>query len=255
MANSPVILDAREFWRKYHFSTYPPNIKTPWCKSDTEQLFDRLQKNPVYGPMLADMGWDKNSVEYRFNNYGFRTDDDFDINNPTPGAMFLGCSFTTGIGLNIEDTWSHKVHTIIGGTFYNLGQGGAGFETYYRLLRAWAPVLKPFAVYTLGSFEPRRELLSDKGVDWFSVTSNEETEVFKRWFSSGAETEISRHRTFDAIRWVCKENNIPLYAPPRELYTQAIHLAKDTAARDLKHPGAPFHTHLANHLKEWDKLV
>jgi hypothetical protein len=218
--------------------------------------------------MLKNLGWDKTSIQYRFNNYGFRSDNDFDIESPSPGPMFIGCSLTMGIGLNIEDIWSHKVHSMIGGTFYNLGQGGAGSETSYRLLKAWVSIVNPTAVYTLGSFEPRRELLSDTSSNWFTSSSkigaawftphlNEQTEVFKRWFSSDAETEISRHRAFDAIRWVCKENGTPLYSPSRELCAEAIQIANSSfsVARDLKHPGTAFHTHLANNVNVWDKLA
>ena len=58
----------------------------------------------------------KNPIEYQFNNYGFRTPDDF--NNIDYGNVFLGCSHTIGIGHHLENTWSFKVNQTIGGKFW-----------------------------------------------------------------------------------------------------------------------------------------
>ena len=51
----------------------------------------------------------KNPIEYKLNNYGFRTYDDLDSSE---GNVYLGCSFTYGEGHHLENTWSYKLHKL-----------------------------------------------------------------------------------------------------------------------------------------------
>ena len=70
-----------------------------WKASDTENKFKtKLKEKPE-----AVSYWKDKSIEYRYNNYGFRTYDDF--NKDDEGIVCLGCSFTEGIGLPLEYNW------------------------------------------------------------------------------------------------------------------------------------------------------
>lgn len=106
-----------------------------WKDSDTE---DKFLKNVVDSQKLNNftdskkLYWVDKEIEYRFNNYGFRTDDDFEKDEE--GIVCLGCSFTQGIGLPIEYTWGYKLAKHLNTRFYNLGQGGKGLTTAFRLL-------------------------------------------------------------------------------------------------------------------------
>lgn len=213
---------------------------------------------------LEEEHFTETNVIYRFNNYGFRTDVDFDVNNPATGSLFIGCSFTEGVGLNIEECWAYKIAQKRGEAHYNLGQGGTGLETQYRLLRAWGPVLKPVAVFTLGSFEPRRELHKHVWMDgemaniaeiFFPSSENANSLIYKKYLSSASETEISSLRTFDAIKYLCKELNAELYTPDPDFHLEITFATKDSLARDLAHPGRLYHAHLAENLDKWVRIV
>ena len=97
-----------------------------------------------YGSDTEDM-WEKkvrenrkkyyinNPIEYKFNNYGYRTYDDFEKGKK--GILTLGCSFTEGIGLHLENTWSYKIAKHFNKPLYNLAVGGKGIrDSFERLI-------------------------------------------------------------------------------------------------------------------------
>ena len=82
-----------------------PNTIDLWHPADTETLFKQnLEKYP---DSVHLQNYLKNPITYSYNNYGFRTRDDFNLNEE--GNVFLGCSHTFGIGHHLEDTWVYKL--------------------------------------------------------------------------------------------------------------------------------------------------
>ena len=73
-----------------------------------------------------------NPIEYKLNNCGFRTNDDFDLENE--GNIFLGCSHSFGIGHHLENIWSYKLSKVIGDKFWNLSLPGTGVTSHFRIL-------------------------------------------------------------------------------------------------------------------------
>ena len=247
-----------DFLKLFGFSHNEPNSIKKWLPCDTEDLFDEHMSKKKTRNLLTAGNWTKDSIEYRFNNYGFRSDDDFDIDDPKPGNMFLGCSFTDGVGLNIEDVWSYKLNQKFGGAFYNLGQGGTGLDTQYRLFKAWAPVLKPKRAFTLGSFEPRREFISENALLRITDYNDEKhgAVFFRNYLIHEPEIIISYRRSWDAIKFIAIENNIELYVPTKDIESQACIEAKmNYLGRDLIHPGPAYHDYLVKNFDKWIRLV
>jgi hypothetical protein len=123
----------------YNHDVPGKNLRIDFWDTDNPKFFEKGKEDPDNKEYVE--YWEKNPFNYRFNNFGFRTDDDFyegqEVN------MFLGCSHTSGIGWPIEMTWSHMVHTKIGGgAFANLGLGGRGIGTGFRLFSAWSRYFK-----------------------------------------------------------------------------------------------------------------
>ena len=103
-------------------SIYLHNKILKWEGMDDKELFEKNCKK--YSDNKSLKYYKENPIEYSFNNYGFRTPDDFnDINE---GNVFLGCSDTMGVGHLLENTWPYKVNKEVGGKFWNLSQGGSG---------------------------------------------------------------------------------------------------------------------------------
>jgi|TARA_S200002703_G_C3777816_1_gene239529 hypothetical protein len=117
-------------WANYSES----NITKLWKASDTKDMFERRlsEGNKEY--------WKDKVIEYRYNNYGFRTDDDF--NGYDEGVITLGCSFTEGIGLPIEYTWGYKIAKYLNTKHWNFGVGAMGLDTAFRYLVGASEKLK-----------------------------------------------------------------------------------------------------------------
>lgn len=102
-----------------------------WSGSDQEQDFKKRIKKE--GHTQTVQHYLKNPIEYTYNNFGYRTYDDF--NRKDKGIVTLGCSYTEGVGLHLEHTWSYRIAKKLNKKFWNLGEGGFGLDKcYYNLL-------------------------------------------------------------------------------------------------------------------------
>ena len=122
----------------YQSSVYKKNEVWEWCNPDSKELFEKNCKKYPNNKSLK--YYKENPIEYSFNNYGFRTPDDF--NDKDDGNVFLGCSDTMGVGNHLENTWPYKVNKEVGGKFWNLSQAGSGIQTDFRLLYGFKDYLK-----------------------------------------------------------------------------------------------------------------
>ena len=184
------------------------------------------------------------AIEYRFNAQGFRCDNDNDVLEPHTANMYLGCSNTLGIGVNLYETWCQHVNDRVGGTMLNMGQAGGAAETCYRLAAHWIPIVRPRAVYMLSPPATRREF-------WMSNTVVEiigPRSTIPKHMVSEQEIQINRERVVSAINSVCASHSIPF----RYVYLHPI--IRDwgkmpDVGRDGTHPGPKTHKMLANHFK------
>jgi hypothetical protein len=113
-----------------------------WTGSDNIRNFANYQPNPY-----AD-----NSITYSFNEHGFRSDP-FESNDHR--MLFMGCSFTEGVGLPLEETYSSIIHQEIQQRlgvaipYWNLGLGGCGLDTIVRCYYDFYQQLRPQVVIAL----------------------------------------------------------------------------------------------------------
>lgn len=244
-------------FNKFEHGSFPANADQCWEIHDSEERFDQNFKNENSRNILTAAGWSKNSIRYQTNSHGFRMVQDMNRIIPNQGNMYLGCSITFGIGLNIEDTWAWKLNQKIGGDFINLSWPGGGIEAQYRMLKIWAERTLPKRAYTIGSFVNRRELLSNDGKiirigPWMSDL---ELKLNKHLISDD-EIKISFIRTIDAMTHVCAINGIELYAPDTvNLKDLQLSEKDDLPARDLTHRGKNWHSRLADKPHNWWKRL
>ena len=113
--------------------SYYEKLVYDWWPMDTETLFlSNLKKYPNDESLLYYLN---NPIQYKVNQYGFRTDSPFKLDNV--GNVFLGCSHTFGIGHHLENTWSYKLNQKIGGDFFNMASPGNSVQMSYRILEYW----------------------------------------------------------------------------------------------------------------------
>ena len=118
-----------------------------WCPSDTEVRFDQNMADPKQRALMEEYGWTRENVSYTFNAEGFRAEEFTDGVNDS--VLFLGCSHTVGIGVDLESSWAYKVAHSLGLRRYNLGIGAGSADTCFRLAHHWIPLLRPKYVMML----------------------------------------------------------------------------------------------------------
>lgn len=109
-----------------------------WFPSDTEQRFLSQSKE------FRDR-WEKRHFSYDINRYGFRCDEFEDIIDnyaPEDIIVFLGCSFTFGIGVAAQYTFAYRTAKHLNKAYVNLGVAGSGLDTAFRVYSGWQPILK-----------------------------------------------------------------------------------------------------------------
>lgn len=234
-------------------------------------IVSEILKDPNRKAILDKLSWTVDNIKYRANDFGYRMNENFSDLMGDECSVYLGCSITFGIGLNIEDTWSWKHSQISGLRHVNLSWPGAGIETFYRLLKIWASVLNIKRVYTLGSFFGRREILSSKKPNFSQKRGNENTNAVmfgtrnKLWYTDKDtrptsysemlldpdDLEISYLRAWDAIIGICSLNNIELLMLDKKFIK-----SQNKNARDLIHPGPEWHSEIANLPDSaWNKIT
>ena len=110
-----------------------------------------------------------NQIEYRLNNFGYRTP--YDFKNGDEVNIFLGCSHTIGYGIEFEKTWPHLLTQEIGGNIVNLAVGGCSIDRQFRELYTWMNFFKIKNIFHFQPIYAREEFLSDNKIHKFSVHS------------------------------------------------------------------------------------
>lgn len=190
--------------------------------------------------------WEDDSIIYTINNLGYRSDIDYiecDECN-----VYLGCSYTFGEEVKHADAWPSIVNKNLDDyKLYNLGIPGGGPETCYRVLKGFIGYANIKRVFLLLPVSDRREIYFRQ--EWYQIKANTEnigyTDILSGVFSR-EEMYLNNLRNLDAIKFLCVQNNIPLYM--LDVGDEKIRslIGNDCTARDLLHPGFNAHRTLAN---------
>jgi len=183
--------------------------KVYWVPNDTQQVFeDNLKKYPNSKLEY----YEKNPIEYRLNNYGFRTDDDF-VDGEV-GTVYLGCSHTFGIGHHLENVWAYKLHKKEGeGKFFNLSRGGTGLTSQYYFLKYFSTKLNIKKVYHYYPSESHYRygfMNKDSKIDtighFYHDSKNKHEKYFwDKYFMHESFNNFHQVTYKDAISNICKE--------------------------------------------------
>jgi hypothetical protein len=213
-------------------SKYPANETWSWCPMDTEA---RYQRNRAESPddLHRHGWWEHEPFYYHFNSAGFRSDE-FDLG---PGTLYLGCSYTLGIGLPHTDTWARQVSDALGTACWNLGQGGASMDTCFRLAEHWIPRLKPTRVILMSTTPARLELIDAQGRPGFYTAQDHAVPTIEAWLKHPDNARLNYSKNLRAIQQICRQENIPFH----EWSMLCLDQINSSLARDLTHPGKTAH--------------
>lgn len=142
------------FWKQ----EIPPMWSIP-VRFDTGDHHSEKAKNTEWRDLRTD-------VVYRLNNYGYRHDEDFDIDDLKKHKLILalGCSNTFGMCLPREEAWPSVLQDLIGDEYrvLNLGIGGASNDNIARIGYSSIKCLMPSTVAVCCMWAPMslREFVS-----------------------------------------------------------------------------------------------
>jgi hypothetical protein len=108
---------------------------------------------------------------YSYNELGFRGDS---IHKKGFKVMSIGCSFTEGVGVNYNETWSAQVCSHIENSVnLNFGASGRSNDYISRCLISYCDKIQPDLVLILYTFNHRKEIYTrDGGVEPFMPTTS-----------------------------------------------------------------------------------
>jgi len=245
------------YGQSWYGLNYYINTTTNECPGDFEKLFDENIADPKQRALLEKHGWTKDNVTYTFNKDGFRSEE-FTY-EPDDSVLFLGCSLTTGIGVDLERTWTYKVASSLGLRHYNLGVGGGGPDMCFRLAHHWIPRLRPKYVMMLTPYSGRMEVVVDNAIiqllpnslEHLVVVLREKIEtLYNAWLSHPANTDMNLLKCSLGVKSICDSVGTQLIEIPLDKLELETLMGPEgwsgTLGRDLLHPGVEWHQAVAD---------
>ena len=227
----------------FHANQRFANQEVNWIPGDSEDLYkyNLIHKHN----QLKQHGWIDKKISYKFNSHGFRCEE---FDSTSNSLVALGCSWTFGVGLPIEETWPYIVGKNLNLTCYNLGVGGGSHDTSFRFAFNWLEKIKPKLVIFWNTPTQRVEMLTNTRS--YNYSPNPEwlnnnpagpagVEWYKHWVTTEDNGNLNKAKNVLAVHQLCNQlgikfvwsENIPDIGPDSNAHTNAL-------ARDLSHPGA-----------------
>lgn len=203
-----------------------------WLPTDTKERYDQNLATKRY--LLEKFGWVGKEIKYKFNSLGFRSEE-FDQEDQ---AVFLGCSFTVGVGLPVEDTWAYHISKNLNLKCYNLGIGGGSMDLAFRLSYFLLKEIKPKIVFLLCPSEFRCEIFEQNDLKTFLPGEQDRLLAghgyYKSFISNKINDNMNRQKNLMAIRCLCDDLRIKFISLDQSYHIPDTH--RDYA-RDLWHGG------------------
>lgn len=248
-----------------------------WHPSDTEQRFnENLKKYQNSSDEYIKKSlkfYQENPISYQVNSEGFR---DVPLSTkPNEVDVFLGCSFTFGIGIHNEYTWTHKIAQHTKFPSINAGIGGSGPITHYRILIHLAKRFKIRNLFYLIDFNHHRyewyyDHLTNKDFSQYKFLTPHCPGISTLDFENILNERnriFSIHAMFNAVKGLCYDKGINLIPCIQQDFhyflidfknrtdfipEYAFDYSLNYAARDISHP--PILDHHAYYLYFLNKL-
>lgn len=227
-----------------HHNLRLANTELFWSGTDSLSTYKENIKNTNSRDYLNAHGWLDNdkAIVYRYNSHGFRSNE-FD---QTPSYLALGCSFTEGIGLPLNQTWPSLLSEKISSNVWNLGVSGVGLDVCFRFLDYYLNELNILGVFVLLPNINRFELHTTRGMIWVNPhwESNDANELLikKLWYSHDHNSYYNRRKNVLAMERLCQVKGIKFFT--REC--SDLETNPPSRARDMRHDGYSGHIQVSD---------
>lgn len=192
----------------------------------------------------------KESIIYSYNSDGFRSAEF----NMRPSYISLGCSFTEGIGIKEEQTWTKILEKNLQEHVWNLGVSGACLQTCFRILSYYIQNLNIKGVFLLQPFDSRFEIFTSNFWHVYNPTIADKSLAYKSWVMCQENLHIEKVKCLYAMNFLCIQQQIPFVHIDydKEIYQENLLV---DPARDIVeivgdkfpdcHPGPITNSHIA----------
>lgn len=193
-----------------------------WCSPDIEEN---------YKPFInGKKNYSKTEILYDYNKEGFRCDD-FDFKTSHP-LLFMGCSFTEGVGLPLDEVYAYHIHQRyqkylgINIPFWSLAKGGTSIDYAARMLYQFYNILKPkYIIYLMSGFYRREYCYENKYLNWYPNPSplHKSDDNFKnvgKFYSDASYAAYQSYRSLIILNNICKDLACKIYLFDMFLYKQ-----------------------------------
>lgn len=167
-----------------------------WYQTDAEENYSTIN--------TGQLNYQKDEIQYEFNSMGYRCDE-FTETSEFP-ILFMGCSYTEGVGLPLNEVWAYHLHKkIVEATnkkipFWSLAKGGTSIDYASRRFFEFGHTLKPKYVFYLLSGISRREYCfeTEEFSEWFPKSTRfyKKSDSFKAMTSIFADIEFAIHQSY-----------------------------------------------------------
>lgn len=221
---------------KYHPNSKHKNKSLDWFPMDTKELFDR--NLATRKDELEKYDWLDKKIKYQFDSLGFRKKIKNDYQND---ILFLGCSFTFGLGINYQDSFTNIVADSLAMNNVNWSIPGSSNDTAFRLCQQYLEKKSPSMVILISPSPYRLELFSDYNGESQSHNITSHLRQGDPHLGNNVECPIeffderfallNREKNMLAIEMLCSKNKIKF------LQMNAQDMTYIDFGRDLAHPG------------------
>ena len=219
------------------------NTELVWQSPLEKEQFEKMMADPVHRAYFIDKGWDRpEAITYKINSLGFRSDE-FD---DSPCLVALGCSYSFGVGLPIDDTWPALVGKALGLKVFNLAWPGQGSDYCFRMANHWISQLNTKYCVLLNPPPSRVEVLMENGqAETFmphSLSSyyNPNDWFLTQWMVNEDNHWLNNRRNALAVKQICAELGVAC-----NTYEAIEHMSGSREeleyARDYMHAGPRGH--------------
>lgn len=187
-------------------------------------------------------------ISYDYNNLGHRCKNlaDIDLHNY---ILFVGCSHTEGIGLELEKTYPYLISQELNVDYYNLGLSSSGLDTFFYNLSSWL-VRNSWPIFIVLQWpDEYRFSTKNEHIDYIVPHGSWDTnDDIKDFLLTGDNIEYFQTRKTYILEYI---SHLPVptinISCGRELNIQnALNFKQIDHARDLKHFGIETHINMSH---------
>lgn len=257
----------KDIWKEGD-ETYQ-NCTSSWSASDNEDRWKQNIDNTDTKKLLNGLGWTENSITYKFNEYGYRSDSF----NQTCDIVFAGCSMTFGEAVPLEKSWPYIVADQISANYHNLAVNGSDWSHTAQRVFSWIDVIKPKCLVVLSPpidrFSWRTKNKENLSINY---VAREHVRTFKKsnrlLFSKNKREEMRNNLKllevaenkvnhswwatsyYLLLKLLCKEKNIKFFAFEKQPFKRNDGSLSycDEKGRDLMHDGINEHQKISQYV-------